>query len=158
MKNQYFKKNNKWIYISIIIFIVIIDIFSKDWIVKNIKPNEIREICLILNFFHIHNYGAAFSILSDQTGWQRWFLSIVSISTILVIIRMIINSNKKETKKITAYCLIIAGAMGNLIDRISYGFVIDFIDVHLNDWHFATFNIADCSIFIGIILFTQMNY
>lgn len=111
-----------------------------------------------IKFFHIHNYGAAFSILSDQTGWQRWFLSIVSISTILVIIKMIMNTKKKETKKIAAYCLIIAGAMGNLIDRISYGFVIDFIDIHLYDWHFATFNIADCSIFIGIIIFTQINY
>jgi len=154
MKNQYLKNSKNWVYIAIIIIIILImDIFSKYWIVKNIKLYETKKIFLILNFFHVHNYGAAFSLLSNQSGWQRWFLSIISIFTILVIIKIIIKLKKTEIKRIIAYSLIIGGAIGNLVDRIFYGFVIDFIDIHINNWHFATFNIADCSIFFGIIIF-----
>ncbi|QCI19726.1 MAG: signal peptidase II [Buchnera aphidicola (Brevicoryne brassicae)] len=158
MKTQCLKKRKKWIYIILIIFIVMIDIFSKYWIFNHIKINETKKIFSILNFFHIHNYGAAFSFLSDQEGWQRWFLSIISIFTILVMIRIIIKSKKIKKDKIVSYSFIIAGAIGNLIDRVFHGFVIDFIDVHINDWHFATFNIADCSIFIGILILTRLNY
>ncbi|AEO08508.1 lipoprotein signal peptidase [Buchnera aphidicola str. Ak (Acyrthosiphon kondoi)] len=157
MKNQYSKKSKKWICITTIISMLILDISSKYCIIKYIKIYEIKKICSILNIFHVHNYGAAFSLLSDQKGWQRWFLSTVSILTVLVITRIIIRSKIKEIKKITAYSLIIAGAMGNLIDRIIYGFVIDFIDLHINNYHFATFNIADCSIFIGIIMLIRLN-
>ncbi|WAI18138.1 MAG: signal peptidase II [Buchnera aphidicola (Acyrthosiphon caraganae)] len=157
MKNQYSKKSKKWICITTIISMLILDISSKYCIIKYIKIYEIKKICSILNIFHVHNYGAAFSLLSDQKGWQRWFLSTVSILTVLVITRIIIRSKIKEIKKITAYSLIIAGAIGNLIDRIIYGFVIDFIDLHINNYHFATFNIADCSIFIGIIMLIRLN-
>ncbi|WAI11911.1 MAG: signal peptidase II [Buchnera aphidicola (Macrosiphum albifrons)] len=158
MKNQYLKKSKNWIYITIIIFILILDISSKYWITEYIKIYETKKIFSMLNFFHVHNYGAAFSLLSNEKGWQIWFLSIISICTILVVARIIIKSKKKDTKKITGYSFIIAGAIGNLIDRINYGFVIDFIDVHINNWHFATFNIADCSIFIGIIMLIRINY
>lgn len=158
MKNKNFKKINNWFYITIIVFILFADVSSKNWIINHIKTDEIKEIFPILNFLHIHNYGAAFSLLSNQEGWQRWFLSIISTVTILVITGIIIKTKKKEYIKIISYSLIIAGAMGNLIDRVSYGFVIDFIDIHINNWHFATFNIADCSIFFGIIILTQINY
>ncbi|QCI17555.1 signal peptidase II [Buchnera aphidicola (Acyrthosiphon lactucae)] len=158
MKNKYFKKSKNWIYIIIIIFVLFLDRFSKYWIIKNTKIYEIKKIFPILNIFHIHNYGAAFSFLSDQKGWQIWFLLIISIFTILVIIRIIIKSRKKEIKKITAYSFILGGAIGNLIDRMTYGCVIDFIDVHIDDWHFATFNIADFSIFLGIIILIRINY
>ncbi|QCI22031.1 signal peptidase II [Buchnera aphidicola] len=158
MKTQYLKRIKKWIYTIIIISIVIIDIFSKNWIANHIKIDETKKIFSILNLTHIHNYGAAFSFLSNQEGWQRWFLSTVSICTILVMTSIIIKSKKIKKDKIIAYSLIISGAIGNLIDRVLYGFVIDFIDMHINDWHFATFNIADCSIFLGILILTRINY
>ncbi|ACL30521.1 signal peptidase II [Buchnera aphidicola] len=158
MKQKYSKKSKKWIYITTIIFILILDISSKRLIIKYIKTYDTKKIFSVLNFFHVHNHGAAFSFLSDQNGWQKWFLSTVSMLTILVMTRIITKLKKQETKKITAYSLIIAGATGNLIDRIFYGFVVDFIDIHINDWHFATFNIADCSIFIGIIILMRINY
>ncbi|MBZ2279909.1 signal peptidase II, partial [Buchnera aphidicola] len=67
------------------------------------------------------------------------------------------NTNKKDTKKIAAYILIASGALGNLVDRILHGFVIDFIDIHIDHYHFAVFNIADCSIFIGISIIIIIN-
>lgn len=152
MKKKHSKKIKNWILINIIIFIIVIDVYSKHWITNNIKLYEAQKICSILNFFHIHNYGAAFSFLSNQGGWQRWFLSIISSFIILILIKGIMKSDKTKIKKNIFYCLIIAGAIGNLIDRIFYGFVIDFIDFHINNWHFATFNIADSSIFVGIFM------
>ncbi|QCI20301.1 signal peptidase II [Buchnera aphidicola (Brachycaudus cardui)] len=151
MKNNIQKKD--WNYILIVI-IIIIDILSKYWISNHIKIHNVKKIFSILNLFHIHNYGAAFSLLSTQGKSQRWLLSIISTLTILIIIQ----TKKKENNKITAYSFIIAGAIGNLIDRIFYGFVIDFIDIHINNWHFATFNIADCSIFFGILMLIRKNH
>lgn len=134
--------------------IISIDIFSKFWIVNNIKIHETHKICTILNLFHVHNYGAAFSFLSTQTGWQRWFLCIVSSFIILIFIKKSIQSSKINV----FYYLIISGAIGNLIDRIFHGFVIDFIDFHLNNWHFFTFNIADASIFIGVCMMIKQHF
>lgn len=157
MKKYYFQKYH-WIYITIIICIVIIDVYSKKWILNNLNIYEKKEILIILNIFHVHNFGAAFNILSDQGGWQKYFLSIFSIIIILAISNKIIKLEKIDKNKIFSYSLILAGAIGNLIDRICYGFVIDFIDLHIKNWHFPTFNIADCSIFFGMIILTKNSY
>ncbi|CAL4326211.1 signal peptidase II [Buchnera aphidicola] len=151
MKKQHLKENKHWNYI-IIIIVVIIDMMSKLWIINHTKIHDTQKIFSMLNLFHTHNYGVAFSLLSTQGQSKRWLLSIISTLTILVIARIIIKSKKKESNKIKAYSFIIAGAIGNLIDRTFYGFVIDFIDIHIKNWHFATFNIADCSIFFGILI------
>lgn len=158
MKNKYSSKKNHWIYISIIIFIIIIDFYTKQWILNNLDIYEKKRIFLILNLFHVHNFGAAFSILSDQSGWKKYFLLIFSVIIILAIIKKIIKLKKRDKNKIFSYSLILAGAIGNLIDRINYGFVIDFIDFHIKNWHFATFNIADFSIFIGMMMIIKNNY
>ncbi|QCI24804.1 signal peptidase II [Buchnera aphidicola (Rhopalosiphum padi)] len=158
MKKKHYFKKFYWIYITIIVFIVTIDFYSKKWILNNLNIYEKQKIFLILNLFHVHNFGAAFSLLSDQNGWQKYFLLIFSIVVILVLIKMIIKFKKKDKNKILSYSLILAGAIGNLIDRINYGFVIDFIDLHIKNWHFATFNIADFSIFIGMIIIMKNNY
>lgn len=143
-------------YISIIIVILIIDIFSKYWIFNHLDLYEIKKILSVLNFFHVHNYGVAFSAFSSKTLWNRFFLSTLSIIIILLIFKEILKSKKKHKK--LALCFIMAGAIGNLTDRIYYGFVIDFIDMHINNWHFATFNVSDCSIFIGIVIYIKNKY
>lgn len=155
---KYLKKINHFNYIKIIIFIVMTDILSKYWILNHIKINQQKKVFSILNLLHIHNYGVAFSFLSHQGEWKRWVLSIISVFTIIIMSKITIKLTKKDKNKKISYCLIIAGAIGNVINRISYGFVIDFIDLHINDWHFATFNIADLSIFTGILILTKINY
>lgn len=154
MKKKYVIKKNYWIHIALIVLILSIDIYSKKWILKNLYIYEKKNIFSVLNFFHVHNYGIAFSIFSDQGKWQKNFLLTFNI----IIIIFIINTFLKLKKKLFSYSLVIAGAIGNLIDRIQYGFVIDFIDFHINNWHFATFNIADSSIFIGILIIIKNNY
>ena len=143
-------------YILIVIVVLIIDIFSKYWIFNHLDLYETKKILSVLNLFHVHNYGVAFSALSSKTLWNRFFLSILSIIIILLIFKEIVKS-KKSHKKLAFY-FIISGAIGNLTDRIYYGFVIDFIDIHINNWHFATFNISDCSIFIGIVIYIKNKY
>ncbi len=106
----------------------------------------------------IYNQGAAFGILSDQSGWQRWFLVLVSTCISLVLIFWIgktVNTSKLECFSIT---FILAGAIGNLLDRLINGYVIDFIYVFYEDYSWPNFNIADSSITIGaaLLIYTQV--
>ncbi len=125
---------------------------------------DIYEVFSHLNFALAYNYGAAFSFLGDQGGWQRWFF--VIIATVVSIVILIWLARLKENEKGLAIglALILGGAVGNLIDRFLHGRVIDFIDVHA-DWdvfflqngHFATFNVADIAINIGAVLLVGIS-
>ena len=125
---------------------------------------DIYEVFSHLNFALAYNYGAAFSFLGDQGGWQRWFF--VIIATVVSIVILIWLGRLKENEKGLAVglALILGGAVGNLIDRFLHGRVIDFIDVHA-DWdvfflqngHFATFNVADIAINIGAVLLVGIS-
>ncbi|PPI88632.1 signal peptidase II [Candidatus Pantoea edessiphila] len=138
-----------WLWLSFVI--IFIDIAIKQTIMKNMYLHETYQLTSFLNIFYCHNYGIAFSFLDDGKIWQRWFFTIVSI--IVIIFLLVISYYDYLNNKICiAYILIISGALGNLIDRFYYGFVIDFIDFHIKNSHFPTFNIADCSIVIGVIL------
>ncbi|XAJ81006.1 signal peptidase II [Buchnera aphidicola (Aphis aurantii)] len=156
VKNELLYKTKYKKYFLIIIVVLIIDIFSKYWIFNNLDLYKTKQILSILNLFHVHNYGVAFSLLSYQTIWNRIFLSMLNIVIILLIFKEILKAKQKMEK--LALCFIISGAIGNLIDRIYYGFVIDFIDIHINTWHFATFNMSDCSIMIGTLIYIQNKY
>jgi len=99
-----------------------------------------------------HNYGAAFSFLSDAGGWQRWlFTGLASVVT-LVLIVWLFRLQAKEKLTAAGLGLIIGGAVGNLIDRVLNGYVVDFIDVYYQDWHWPAFNLADSAITCGVIL------
>lgn len=99
-----------------------------------------------------YNTGAAFSFLSDAGGWQRWFFTALSFGISLLILFWIIRLPKREKLLALALCLILGGAIGNLIDRVLHGYVIDFISVYFQQYRFATFNIADSAISIGAML------
>ena len=102
-----------------------------------------------MNFTLAFNYGAAFSFLSDAGGWQRWFFILFSITVICVIIYLLIKENFSEYMP---FSFVLAGALGNLYDRIYYGYVIDFIEFYYKDFSWPIFNVADIAISIGIIL------
>jgi signal peptidase II len=110
------------------------------------------ELIPIFNITYVHNYGAAFSFLTDAGGWQRWFFSIIALSIsglLLWWLKKLPASNKLLG---IAYALVLAGALGNLYDRLAYGYVIDFLHVYYDTWHFPVFNIADSAICIGAFL------
>lgn len=138
--------------------ILLADQASKIFLDNYLVYGESLNIFSGLSFQLIYNQGAAFGILSDQSGWQRWFLVLVSIGISLVLVFWIgktVNTSKLECFSIT---FILAGAIGNLLDRLIYGYVIDFIYVFYGDYSWPNFNIADSSITIGAVLliYTQV--
>lgn len=131
--------------------IVIADQITKFWIHKNLAFMTYLDIFPFFKIVHFQNKGAAFSFLHDAAGWQRYFLITISMIAI-VVIPFFIKKNKKEPLALWSFTFILAGAIGNLIDRIYYGYVIDFLYLHVNDFYWPAFNIADSFITIGAFL------
>ena len=133
---------------------IILSVFLADFLTKTIAVNKLllyksEQITSFMNFTLAFNYGAAFSFLSDAGGWQRWFFIFFSITVIFVIIYLLIKENFSEYMP---FSFVLAGALGNLYDRIYYGYVIDFIEFYYKDFSWPIFNVADIAISIGIIL------
>ena len=139
------------------LFVFLLDIFSKNFIQKKIIYGEQVEITSFLSLVHFQNTGAAFSFLSDQGGWQRYFLIAISLIAVLYI-PWLINQYKKNILIAIGLLLILGGAIGNLYDRISYGYVIDFIYLHIDEFYWPAFNVADSAISLGVLLFLYGSF
>ena len=137
------------IILIIIIFSFFLDLLTKNYALNHLIINHSLSINNFLNFTLAFNYGAAFSFLSDAGGWQRWFFIAFSFIVIIVISYMMIYD---DNSPYIAFSFVIGGALGNLNDRIIYGYVIDFIEVYYNAFYWPIFNIADVAISIGVIL------
>tara|TARA_Y200000002_G_scaffold115921_1_gene94890 strand:+ start:1867 stop:2337 length:471 start_codon:yes stop_codon:yes gene_type:complete len=137
------------IILIIIIFSFFLDLLTKNYALNHLIINHSLSINNFLNFTLAFNYGAAFSFLSDAGGWQRWFFIAFSFIVIIVISYMMIYDNNSPY---IAFSFVIGGALGNLNDRIIYGYVIDFIEVYYNTFYWPIFNFADVAISIGVIL------
>ena len=141
--------------ISLSVFLL--DIVSKNFIQNKIMYGEQVEITSFLSLVHFQNTGAAFSFLSDQGGWQRYFLIAISLLAVLYI-PWLINQYKKNILIVIGLLLILGGAIGNLYDRISYGYVIDFIYLHIAEFYWPAFNVADSAISLGVLLFLYGSF
>lgn len=142
----------RWLWLAFMVFLL--DIGSKYLVVKSIGygwENRI-ELLPFFNLLYVHNYGAAFSFLSDASGWQRWFFSLIALGVSGILIYWMRNLSASEKMPNIAYALIIGGALGNLFDRLYYGYVIDFLDVYIGKYHWPAFNFADAAICIGAVL------
>ena len=111
--------------------IFILDQLTKSLIVREFYLGQRSDIMSFFNLVHVRNYGAAFSFLSDAGGWQRWFFIIFSITVICLIIYLLIKENFSEYMP---FSFVLAGALGNLYDRIYYGYVIDFFEFYYKDF------------------------
>ena len=137
--------------------IFLLDILTKNYIQNKIMYSDQVEITSFLSFVHFQNPGAAFSFLSDQGGWQRYFLIVISLLAVIYI-PWLINQYKKNMLIVIGLLLILGGAIGNLYDRISYGYVIDFIYFHIAEFYWPAFNVADSAISIGVLLFLYGSF
>ena len=136
-------------YVLFVTILVILDQYVKNLVVLNIELS--KRIPLIDDFFsltYVRNYGAGFSILQNETV----FLSVLSIVAVLVLAYLLIKAKKSDTVSIISYILIISGALGNLIDRIRLGYVVDFLDFKIFGYDYPVFNIADSFITIGCFI------
>lgn len=143
----------KWHWFALSIFIIVCDQASKYWAGVALTPYKPLPIIPMLNFTLAFNTGAAFSFLNGAGGWHRWFFAGFSLIMSIVLIIWLSRTPSEDRLLSAGISLILGGAIGNLIDRAFYGYVVDFIDVYYQHHHFATFNIADSAICIGAALF-----
>jgi signal peptidase II len=145
-------QNRRWLnWLSFSIIIALCDQLTKMAILSAFVYGEMRPITDFFNLVLITNRGAAFSFLATVGGWQRWvFITLGIVAT--VIIAGLLKRHDKQTLFCSALALILGGNLGNVIDRLRYGHVIDFLDFHLHGWHWPTFNLADSAIVCGAAL------
>lgn len=143
------KKWQSWFGISAII--VALDLYTKHLVQKAFDYGERLTITSFFELVRFHNEGAAFSFLADAGGWQKWFFTAVSVVAVVVITYLII---KYRTQKLFCWglALVLGGAIGNLYDRVTLGYVVDFLYFHLNEFYWPAFNVADSAICVGVAL------
>lgn len=135
-------------WLSLATVIIILDQITKLWISQTFVYGESVAVTNFFNLVLVHNSGAAFSFLSNAGGWQRWLFSAIA-ATASVWIIWLLRKHKQEKLFCFALTLILGGALGNLIDRAAYGYVVDFLDFYWNTYHFPAFNIADSAVTCG---------
>ena len=140
----------KWLWLSVIT--LILDQWSKIAVDSSMRLYESIALFPGFNLTYVHNTGAAFSLLSEAGGWQRWFFAALALIISVVLIVWLYRLKNHETLLAIALALVLGGAIGNLIDRLAYGYVIDFLDVYYQSWHWPAFNIADSAISVGVFL------
>jgi len=140
----------KWLWISAVT--LLLDQASKLAIDASMRLFESIPLIPFFNLTYVHNTGAAFSLLSEAGGWQRWLFTGLAITMSSFICVWLLRLKAHETLMAVALALILGGAIGNLIDRIAYGYVIDFLDVYYQNRHWPAFNIADSAICVGVAL------
>ncbi len=140
-----------YISLSIALIVLTLDLASKYWVESVLEFGQKIPLTSFFNLILTYNPGAAFSFLSEESGWQRWFLSGIAGSAALLII-FLLNKYKHEKLFCMSLSLILGGALGNLYDRITLGHVVDFLDFYIDSYHWPAFNIADSAIFIGAAL------
>ncbi|MCL1056976.1 signal peptidase II [Shewanella gelidimarina] len=133
----------------IVVLVLLADQLSKQWVLSSFELYESVKLLPIFNFTYVRNYGAAFSFLSDAGGWQRWLFTFVAVGFSVLLSVWLRQQPSKMWRLNLAYTLVIGGALGNLIDRLQHGFVVDFLDFYWNSSHFPAFNIADSAICVG---------
>lgn len=140
----------KWLWLSLVI--LGLDQATK-WIVdRSMQVHQSIDLLPFFNLTYLRNQGAAFSFLSDAGGWQRWFFVALSLAASAGIIAWMSRLGRDHRWEAAAWALVLGGAVGNLIDRAIYGYVIDFLDVYYRDWHWPAFNVADSAITVGIAM------
>ena len=132
--------------------VILLDQATKILMTQAMSFGESRPVTGFFNLVIAYNKGAAFSFLADQGGWQRWFFTGIAVIAVVFIIHLL-RRHAGQRLFCLALALILGGAIGNLIDRMIYGHVIDFLDFHVAGWHWPAFNVADAAIVIGAALF-----
>jgi signal peptidase II len=144
--------------LSIAVLVFVFDQLTKLWIVNHFVYGASEAVTSYFNLVRVHNFGAAFSFLNNEGGWQRWGFTIFAAIVSLVILVWIARLSTQQKLEGVALALILGGALGNLYDRATLGYVVDFLDFHWSGKHFPAFNVADAGISVGaaILIFDTL--
>lgn len=139
----------RWLVLAALLLVA--DQLTKLWFDSALRYGDRLNVLPFFDFTLLYNRGAAFSFLADQAGWQRWFFTALGLGAAGFILWMM-HKNRTQTRLLLALALILSGALGNVIDRLAYGHVIDFLLFYWQNWYYPAFNIADSCITLGAIL------
>ena len=144
--------SNPWVGFVLAAVVIGLDQYTKALATAELQYRVPVEITAWFDLMLAHNTGAAFSFLASAGGWQRWFLAGVALVVSIVVGVWLTRLKHSEQMLGIALGLVLGGGLGNLIDRVSLGYVVDFISWHYNDWYWPAFNIADSAICVGAVL------
>jgi signal peptidase II len=157
MQESYFSKKSKWVLCGSMIFLIfIMDQLTKFLILTQYPFGFVMPICKFLNIVHMRNHGVSFGMLQSHTAIKQWLLIIIALAISVWIIRMLLQTRSKY--EFFGFSMILAGALGNIVDRLRFGYVVDFIELYINEkLRWPAFNVADSSIVsgVGIVLVAQ---
>ena len=137
-------------WLGLALLLLLADQFTKVLILGYYKLGDTTYVTSFFNVVRVHNAGAAFSFLASASGWQRWFFTAIGIAAALFIVWMLKSHPGQKLFSFALAC-VLGGALGNVIDRVAHGYVIDFLDFHFRGWHFPAFNVADSAITVGAV-------
>ena len=138
-------------WLALAALVLILDQISKTWILESFRHMERQSVTSFFNLVLVFNSGASFSFLADAGGWQKWFFVVLALGISLWLLSLL-RRHAQERLLPAALSLILGGAIGNVIDRLRFDAVVDFLDFHLAGYHWPAFNVADSAITIGVVL------
>jgi len=138
-------------WLAIALAVVVLDQVAKGIVRTSLPLHDGRTLAPFLNIVHVHNTGAAFSFLAGAAGWQRWFFIALGLAAAVFIVWLLTRHGAQRLFAL-ALALILGGAIGNVVDRVLHGYVVDFVQVHWRGWYFPSFNVADSAITVGAAL------
>ena len=138
------------LWLCLALLVIVLDQFSKTLILGWFAYGDVREVSSFFNLVRVHNSGAAFSFLAGASGWQRWFFIGLGTAASAFILWML-KRHPEQKLFCFAISMILGGALGNVIDRVIHGYVVDMLDFHALGWHFPAFNLADSAITLGAV-------
>lgn len=147
------RKNLLALGLAIAGLIVAIDQFTKHLTTEYLSYNALKPVFPGFDLTLRHNTGAAFNFLADEAGWQRWFFVLLALLISICILVWLRKLNTKQKLEGIGLALILGGALGNLIDRLMFGYVVDFILLYYKEWQWPAFNVADSAITVGVVFF-----
>lgn len=146
-----FPGKSAWLGLSLAV--VILDQLSKWFVAAHMHVYETLYVLPVFNIALLHNAGAAFSMLAGQPGWQRWFFVVLALVIVTLIVAWLMRMPAQGNRWIAAgVALVAGGAVGNVLDRLAAGYVVDFLQFHWQGWFFPAFNVADSAITVGAIM------
>lgn len=137
-------------WLALALLLLIADQLTKTLVLGYYQLGDSTPLTPFFNLVRVHNYGAAFSFLASAGGWQRWFFTALGLGAALFIVWMLRAHAGQKLFSFALAC-ILGGALGNVIDRLMHGYVVDFLDFHWGGWHFPAFNLADSAITVGAV-------
>ena len=137
----------RWFGISAVV--VVLDLYTKHLVQNAFLYGELLKVTSFFDLVRYHNTGAAFSFLANAGGWQKWFFTVIT-SVAVIVITYLIRKHHQEKLFCWSLALVLGGAIGNLYDRLTLGYVVDFLNFHINDLYWPAFNVADSAICVGV--------